>query len=370
MNSVFRAHVVLALLALCAIHAAPPADTTPAAHASFQRSVFGQLPDGEQIDAYTLTNAHGLSATIITYGAIIADLRIPDRHGQLASVIHPTLFSPENLARNFPESAAVIGRVANRIAHGRFTLDGHQYQLTTNAGPDHLHGGSRAFDRVLWHAQPLATAEGAAVKLTFASHDGDEGYPGNLGVAVVYTLTASDALRIDYTATTDQPTPVNLTNHAYFNLAGGGDIRDEVLQLNASRYTAVDARLIPTGGIKSVWWSPLDFRHPTRIGARGRELGPTHRYDCNYVLNRRGAGLQFAARLSDPKSGRTMEVWTTEPGLQLYTSPLAGDVPRDGFVCLETQHFPDSVNHPNFPSVILRPGAIFRSTTELRFSVR
>ncbi len=364
-------HRFLPLLASVAIaftaSAADPTAPTPPAPA---KTLFGHLSDGSPIDAYTMTNAHGMSATVITYGAILADLRVPDRSGHAVSVVHVTTFTPENLAHSFPEAGAIIGRYANRIAHGRFTLDGQQYQLSINLKPHHLHGGFRGFDKVLWHAQPLATANGPAVKLTYASSDGEEGYPGDLGVAVVYTLTNSNVLRIDYTATTDKPTIVNLTNHSYFNLAGTGDIKDELLQINADRFTAKDAEGIPTGELQSVRGTPLDFRRPTAIGARAAALS-NHwfRYDHNFVLNRND-GLSFAARLYDPQSGRIMEVWTTQPGLQLYTTKLNGELPEDhiGRVCLETQHFPDSIHQPSFPSVVLRPSDVFRSTTEYRFT--
>jgi aldose 1-epimerase len=359
------------LLALCA---SVLAQSVPSSPVVLERAVFGRTTEGAEIEAFTLRNRHGASATVITYGAILADLQLPDRHGHVASVIHVTTFSDENLAKGFPQAAAIIGRVANRIANAKFTLDGREYQLAANLPPHHLHGGRRGFDQVLWHAQVIHSKEGdPAVKLTYASANGEEGYPGNLGVAVVYTLTPTDILRIDYTATTDKATPVNLTNHAYFNLAGHGDVRDHVLEINADRFTPLDATAIPTGELKSVRGLPYDFRKPTPVGARAAELsGQWSRYDNNLVLNRKGSGLQFAARLSEPKSGRTVEVWTTEPGFQLYTSKLNGELPPDGagFVCLETQHFPDSIHHPNFPTTVLQPGDVWRSTTEFRFSAK
>ena len=343
-----------------------------ASNAPIEKTRFGQTADGSEIDAYTLRNPHGLTATVITYGAILADLRVPDRSGKVVSVVHVTTFSPENLAKNFPEAGPIIGRVANRIAFAKFTLDGQEYKLAANLPPHHLHGGVRGFDRMMWHAQPMNTDRGPAVKLTYASPDGEEGYPGNLGVAVIYTLTNDDHLRIDYTATTDKPTIVNLTNHSYFNLAGSGDVRDELLEINADRFTPTDNTGIPTGELKSVRGTPLDFRRPTAIGARSEALSNHwYRYDHNFALNRpSGDGLAFAARLVDPKSGRRMEVWTTQPGLQLYTTKLNGELPDDGIgrVCLETQHFPDAIHHPNFASVVLRPSDVFRSTTEFRFS--
>jgi aldose 1-epimerase len=342
-----------------------------AAEAPVQHALFGRAADGTVIDVYTLTNSHGAVAKVITYGAILADLRMPDRDGQLASMVHETVFSEANYQRDFPTAAIVVGRVANRIANARFTLDGHDYQLAANNGRHHLHGGPKGFGHVLWQAQPLDPAGGAAVKLTYVSPDGDEGYPGNLTATVTYTLTSDNTLRLDYGATTDRPTPVNLTNHAFFNLAGGGDVLDTIFLLNADRYTVADATLIPTGEIRSVENSPLDFRTPRALGARGDQLGAARRYDHSFVLNRPATGgLALAARVSEPRSGRVMEVWTTEPGLQLYTSPLAGPAQpgRTGFFCLESQHFPDAVHHPEFPTTILRPGEILRSTTEFRFS--
>jgi len=338
--------------------------------APVEKSLFGTLPDGRAIEAYTLNNGQGATAIVITYGAILADLRMPDAEGKTVSVVHVTTFSPEKLQHNFPEAGPVIGRVANRIAYGRFTLDGHDYHLATNTPPHHLHGGRIGFDHVLW--TPLASRGDhvAAVSLRYRSKDGEEGYPGNLTVTVTYTLTKNNTLRIDYTGTTDQPTVLNLTNHSYFNLAGEGDVTQHVLDIAADQFTPTDATLIPTGELRSVAGTPYDFRAPTPLGAHAADLKFAH-YDINFVL-RHGDDkkLSFAARLRDPTSGRRMEVWTTEPGLQLYTTKLNGPLPPDqiGRVCLETQHFPDAIHHANFPSIVLRPGVDFRSTTEYRFS--
>lgn len=338
------------------------------------RSVFGRTPEGVEIEAYTLTNRHGLTAKVITYGAILADLRVPGRDGKFASVVNPIVASEQGFQRGFANAGIVLGRFANRIANARFTLDGREYQLTANSKPHHIHGGPKNYSRVVWRAAPADALGLAAVTLTYVSPDGEEGYPGQLTVTVRYTLTEQDTLRLDYTATTDRPTPINLTNHAYFNLAGGGDVLDHELTLFADRYTVVDAALIPTGEIKTVAGTPLDFRTTAKFGARASALGPKRRYDHNFVVNRPDgdATLRRAALAFEPQSGRTMETWTTEPGVQLYTSPL-GDRPVNearGFFCLETQHFPDSVNHPHFPTTILRPGTTFRSTTEFRFSVK
>jgi aldose 1-epimerase len=344
--------------------------------ARVERSVFGQMPDGTAVELFTLTNSRGATAKVITYGAILADLRMPDRDGRFISVVREITPTPENFQRGFPQAGAVMGRVTNRIANGRFTLDGRDYQLTKNANPHHIHGGAKGFSRVIWMAETPAAAKrsGASVTLTYVSPAGEEGYPGTLTTRLRYTLTDDNTLRLDYTATTDAPTPVNLTNHAYFNLAGGGDVTDHELTLNADRYTVSDALLIPTGEMKPVTGLPIDFTRPMKLGARAASLGPRHNYDHNFVINRRDgdASLAFAARVVEPKSGRVMETWTTEPAVQLYTGDLSGNLPagRYAFYCLETQHHPDSVNHPQFPTTILRPGQTFRSTTEFRFSTR
>lgn len=369
----------IVLIATVLSWASARAQTPPAAVPPVQHALFGRAADGTVIDVYTLTNSHGAVAKVITYGAILADLRMPDRDGQLASMVHETVFSEANYQREFPNAAIVVGRVANRIANARFTLDGHDYALAANNGAHSIHGGRKGFGRVLWQGQPLDATAGAAVKLTYLSVDGDEGYPGNLAVSVTYTLTDANTLRLDYRATTDKATPVNLTNHAYFNLAGEGDVVDDSLTLNADRTTVADATLIPTGEIVSVKGTPLDFTTPTALGARAALLGAAKRYDHNFILNRTAGGLVRAAHIADPKSGRAMEVWTTEPAVQLYTSPLDAAPAvsavertasgRFGFFCLETQHYPDSIHHPNFPNTVLRPGETFSSTTEYRFAV-
>lgn len=340
-----------------------------------QRSVFGTTSDGAKVELFTLTNARGATAKIITYGAILADLRMPDREGKMGSVVREITASEQGFQRGFRESGAIFGRVANRIAGGQFTLDGKVVNVTRNSGPNHIHGGTMNFSRVLWQASVPANAKSPSVALSYTAADGEEGFPGKLNVTVTYALTAENALRLDYSATTDKPTPVNLTNHAYFNLAGAGDVLDHNVTINADRYTVVDSALIPTGEIKPVAGSPLDFARPTALGARVAQLPANRRYDNNFVINRRegDASLIRAARVHDSRSGRAMEVWTTEPGVQLYTSPLGAPAANEtaarfGFYCFETQHYPDSVNHANFPTTILRPGQTFRSTTEFRFS--
>jgi aldose 1-epimerase len=338
---------------------------------------FGKMPDGASVQLFTLRNARGTVCRVMTLGATLTELRVPDRAGQMTNV----LLGAETLeayAKGFPAAAAVIGRVANRIAQARFTLDGTEYVLAANSAPHHIHGGRRGFAQVVWSGQALpAGPASAAVRLTSFSRDGEEGYPGNLTVTVTYTLTDDNELRIDYEATTDKPTPVNLTNHAYFNLAGSGDALDHELWLGAERYTLADDLLIPTGETAPVKGTPLDFTRPARLGARIDQLKPRpNGYDHNYVLNAGSPTPVLFARARDPRSGRVMEALTTEPGVQLYTGNHLQNVTgtggavfgRHGGFCLETQHFPDSVHHPAFPSTILRPGQKLKSTTIYRFS--
>ena len=349
-----------------------------AAESAVQRAEFGRAADGTVIEVFTLKNQRGAVAKVINYGAILADLQMPDRDGKLAHVVREATFSEANYKRGFPQAAMVPGRVANRIANASFTLDGHDYKLAANNGAHTLHGGLKGFGKALWSGEPIASAAGSAVRLTYVSADGEEGFPGKLTATVTYTLTDANVLRIDYGATADKPTIVNLTNHAYLNLAGEGDVVDYRLTIDADRTTATDATLIPTGEIISVKGTPLDFTTPTALGARADQLaGRGKNYDHNFVINRSGPGLVRAASVVDPKSGRALEVWTTEPAVQLYTSSLAAPAPstpdrpataRFGFFCLETQHYPDSIHHDNFPTTVLRPGETFSSRTEFRFS--
>lgn len=341
---------------------------------------FGRLPDGTAIDIYTLTNAHGLEARIMTYGAILVSLRLPDRNGRFADAV----LGFDDLAGYLgahPYFGAIIGRYANRIAKGRFILNGVTYALAQNNNGNSLHGGSRGFDKVVWKAEPVRQTGAAAVKLTYLSKDMEEGYPGNLAVTVVYALTDADELRISYEATTDKATPVNLTNHTYWNLGGQGqgDILGHELELEADALTAVDspANLIPTGRILSVKGTPFDFTSPHAIGERiARVEGG---YDHNFVLRSGGGKMSLAARVHEPVSGRVLEISTDQPGLQLYSGNfLDGTVKGKGGVayqkhsglCLETQHFPDSPNQPNFPSTILEPGKKYATVTVHKFSVR
>jgi aldose 1-epimerase len=347
--------------------------------ASISKSPYGTAPEGAPVDLYTLANANGLVCKVITYGAIITELHVPDRNGKLGDIVLGFDSLAEYVARN-PFFGCVVGRVANRIAKGRFKLDGKTYSLPINNGPNCLHGGGKGFDKAVWKAEGANGAEGPSVVFSHESPDGDEGFPGALRARVTYTLTNKDELRFDYEATTDRTTPVNLTNHSYFNLACGGDVLGQLLQLKASRYTPADDSMIPTGVIAEVAGGPLDFTQEKPIGRDLKRIeGRTNGYDHNYVIDGGGRGLVVAAKARDPVSGRSMEVSTDQPGVQLYSSnnfdgTLAG---KGGVIlllhsafCLETQHYPDSVNHPGFPSTLLRPGETYRTSTIHRFAAR
>ena len=339
------------------------------------------MENGQPIDLYVLTSKNGLSAKILTYGATLVELQVPDRFGEFNDILlgFDTL---DGFLTNDPYFGVIVGRVANRIARGRFTLDGKEYRLSINDGLNHLHGGLKGFSKVVWRAEPIPEKDGVGVGLSYFSADGEEGYPGGLSVRVVYVLTDDNELRIDYAAKTDKPTPVNLSNHAYFNLAGAenADILDHELLLVADRFTPVDDALNLTGEIMPVEGTPLDFRTPTAIGSRILQIPSSlGGYDHNFVLNNDCGKLAMAARVYDSSTGRVMEILSTEPGVQFYSSNfLDGSIKgkkgifyrkHHGF-CLETQHFPDSVNHTNFPSTILRPGKTYAQTTIHRFSVK
>jgi len=366
-------------------------DDTPTT-ASVTRASFGTFPDGREVSLFTLRNAKGIEVRLIDYGGIVLSILAPDRAGDFADITlgYDDL---EGYLTETPYFGALIGRYGNRIARGRFTLDGAEYELATNNDPNHLHGGDIGFDKVLWSAETIESSDGVGVALAYESADGEEGYPGRLSVAVVYLLTGDDELIIEYRATTDKPTTVNLTHHTYFNLAGAGDILGHELMIDAGRYTPVDATLIPTGELAAANGTPFDFTTPTAIGARiddaDEQLVFGGGYDHNFVLTRPDDGtsvsasgelseLVLAARVVEPISGRVLEVETTEPGLQFYSGNfLDGTIQgkggrpyehRSGF-CLETQHFPDSPNQPGFPSTILRPGEEYRTRTIYRFSV-
>lgn len=352
--------------------------------ASIQKQFYDTTSDGLPVDQYTLTNANGIEAIFITYGGIMTSLRVPDRHGNWSNIVlgFPALADYET--KNSPYFGAVIGRHGNRLANAQFTLEGKTYTLAANNGPNALHGGIKGFNRVVWSAREIQEGEEVGLAFSYLSPDGEEGFPGNLNVEVIFTLIDDNALRIEYAATTDQLTVVNLTNHAYFNLSGNGagTIYDHIIQINADHYTPVNANLIPTGEIAPVAGTPFDFRAPKQIGAYIRS-GETQMvygrgYDHNYALNRSDpTAIEYAARVYDPTSGRILEAWTTEPGIQFYTGNFldgtlvgsSGGIYRqgDGF-CLETQHFPDAPNQPTFVTTALAPSDTYRSTTIYKFS--
>ena len=364
---------------------AAPAGQTATAKPTMTKEPFGKLPDGTPIDIYTLRNSRGFEAMITNYGGFVVSLKAPDKNGKLADVVlgHDSL---EGYLKQPGFMGCITGRYANRIAKGEFKLGGKTYTLAKNNGPNHLHGGRVGFDKRVWQAKDVQGPDAIGVQLSYTSKDGEEGYPGNLAVAVTYWLTNNNELKIDYAATTDKETVVNLTNHSYFNLAGAGngDILKHELTLNADRFTPVDETLIPTGELRPVKGTPLDFTAPTAIGARiddqkDQQMVYGKGYDHNFVVNGNPGQLRLAARVSEPVSGRVLEVLTTEPGVQLYTGNfLDGSIKgkgdkayqrRYGF-CLETQHFPDSPNKPQFPTTTLKPGEQFKSATVFRFSTQ
>jgi len=344
---------------------------------SIEKKAFGKTPDGQEVDLYTLTNDNGLQAEIMTYGGIVRTLLVPDRNGNLADIVLGYDTLDEYIKEN-PYFGALIGRYGNRIAKGKFTLEGVEYTLATNDGLNHLHGGIKGFDKVVWNAEQMQTDKGPALKLTYTSKDGEEGYPGNLTCTVVYTLTNNNELTVDYEAETDKNTVVNLTHHSYFNLAGhnSGDIFAHELMLTADHFTPVDDTLIPTGEIKAVNGTPMDFTKPMAVGSRIDQVKGG--YDHNFALNSSGGSLALAASVYEPNSGRVMEISTTEPAIQFYSGNfLDGSLKGKGSVynkhngfCLETQHFPDSPNQPNFPSVVLKPGEKYTHLTVHKFSAR
>lgn len=353
---------------------------TPKDFSQITPEPFGRTLDGTPVEIYTLRNANGMTARIMTYGGIVQSLSVPDKKGNFGDVVlgYDTL---GGYLTNSPYFGSLIGRYGNRIAKGHFTLDGKIYTLATNNGPNSLHGGIKGFDKVVWqvvHAE--YTAQGAQLELSYTSPDGEEGYPGTLTVTAIYTVTPDNSLRLDYKATTDEATVVNLTQHSYFNLAGHGDILGHVVSLNADTYTPVDSTLITTGELRPVDGTPFDFRKPVTIGSRVNASDEQIKFgggiDHNWVVNHPMGQLGLDARVFDPSSGRVMEVWSTEPGLQFYSGNfLDGTIkgkdgqvyPYRGAIAMEPQHFPDSPNHPNFPSVVLRPGKVYHNTIIYKF---
>ena len=352
-----------------------------AAAQTVTKQSYGKTAAGENVDLYTLRNGKGVEAKITNYGGILVSLKVPDRNGKFDDVVLGFNDLDSYLTKNDPYMGALIGRYGNRIAKGRFTLNGVEYKLAVNNGENHLHGGIKGFDKVVWTGHEMKTPAGPAVVLTYLSKDGEEGYPGNLNVKVVYTLTNNNELKIDYTATTDKDTVTNLTHHSYFNLAGegNGDILSHLVTISANRFVPTDAGSIPTGELKSVTGTPFDFLKPTAIGARinqdDEQLKFGNGYDHTWVVN--GRGMRLAATAYEATSGRVMQVWTTEPGVQFYTGNFlngtltgkSGKVyaRRNGF-CFETQHYPDSPNQPSFPTTTLKKGATYKSTTIYKFS--
>lgn len=357
----------------------------PGVERKMQKRPFGKLVNGEAVDLYLLKNKSNLEVGIINYGGIVVSMKVPDRRGEMADVVlgYDDLSDYEKDRWHF---GAIIGRYANRIAQGRFTLNGHEYNLARNNGPNHLHGGIKGFEKVLWRGRDMSAAQHDTLMLEYVSADGEEGYPGNLAVHVSYSLSDENEFKMEYAATTDKDTVVNLTNHSYFNLAGAGngDIGQNQLQLNADRFTPVNETLIPTGELRSVKGTPFDFTQPQAIGAKINQDDPQLKfgsgYDHNWVLNGgRDGPVSLAAKVHEPTSGRAMDIFTTEPGIQFYSGNFLEHTTRGkngktyerrfGF-CLETQHFPDSPNHANFPSTVLKASQTFQSTTILKFSSR
>ncbi len=376
-----------ALCAACLMGCATdnPAGTAadlPGARGQITRRAFGKTKEGTPVDLFTLRNTKGAEARICNYGGLVISLKVPDRNGKFGDVVlgYDML---DGYLKSSPYFGAIIGRYGNRIAKGKFTLNGKEYTLAINNGPNALHGGIKGFDKVVWTPKILATPDGPALELRYLSKDAEEGFPGNLSVIAVYTLTEDNGLKLDYTATTDKDTVVNLTQHSYFNLAGKGDNLHHEVMIKADKFTPVDSTLIPTGELRPVEGTPFDFRKSTAIGARinqdDEQLKFGKGYDHNWVINKPAGKLGIMARVYEPTSGRVLEVLSTEPGLQFYTGNfLDGTITgKGGWVyqfrnafCMEPQHYPDSPNHPNFPSVVLKPGQVYKHTLIYRFSVQ
>ncbi len=341
-----------------------------------KKTVFGNVDD-KQVFEFTLTNKNGVEVKILNYGGLVTHLMVPDKKGTIEDVVLG-YDSLQDYIKDTPYFGAIVGRYGNRIANGQFSIDGKTFNLAKNNGPNHLHGGIKGFDKIVWDAEDFIKPEAAGVILTYLSPDNEEGYPGNLNIKITYTLTNENELKIDYEAETDKPTVLNLTHHSYFNLKGhgNGDILDHRMQIFADRFTPVDADLIPTGELKEVEGSAMDFRTPAAIGARIAQVEGG--YDHNYVLNNTDGNIRLVAKVIEPETGRSMEVYTDQPGIQFYSGNFLdgsnigkGGKPYKkhfGF-CLETQHFPDSPNHENFPTTILRPGEKYKTQTVYKFGV-
>jgi aldose 1-epimerase len=369
---------LFACLAVAASAALAGADDTP--KPGITHKPYGKMPDGTEVEEYTLTNAHGITMKVITMGGIVTEIHTPDKNGKFADICLGCSDVKDYLETS-PFFGALVGRVGNRIAKGKFTLNGKEYTLAVNNGPNHLHGGKVGFDKKVWKASPGAGRGIQTLTLEYTSKDGEEGYPGTLHAKVIYILTDANEWQINYSATTDKATPINLTQHCYFNLAGhdSGTILDEVLQINADKYTPTDDTLIPTGKIEPVKGTPFDFTTPTPIGKHIKEIkADPQGYDLNYVLNGPMGTMHPCAKVVDPKSGRTLTVTTTEPGVQFYTGNFLDGKQKGkggitykqyGGFCLETQHFPDSINHKEFPSVVLEPGQTYMHATVYAFGV-
>ncbi len=364
-----------ALLAGCQSPEGPEAVALP-------KEPFGTAPDGKPVELYTLRNSAGIEARIMTYGGIIVSLKVPDKNGKLGDVV----LGYDNLdsyVKNSPYFGALIGRYGNRIAKGHFTLDGKEYTLAINNGPNSLHGGLKGFDKRVWKATTQQSLDGAQLVLNYTSPDGEEGYPGTLQVTAVYTIMRDNALRLEFTATTDKDTVVNLTQHSYFNLAGKGNILNHIVTIPANKFTPVDSTLIPTGELRPVDGTPFDFRSPTAIGARidqdDQQLKFGGGYDHNWVISKEMGKLDLMAKVYDPESGRVLDIFSTEPGLQFYSGNfLDGTITGKGgwtyerraALAMEPQHFPDSPNQPEFPTTELKPGEVYHHTMMYRFSIQ
>lgn len=371
---------LLIVAALSALSLLGCASVPNAGKPQIKRHPFGKMPDGKLVDLFTLNNANGVEVSICNYGGIVVSFKVPDRHGKLGDIVLGFDHLDDYIKRS-PFFGCIVGRYGNRIAKGKFTLNGKQYQLAVNNGPNALHGGLKGFDKVVWDAKLKVSTAGPALELHYVSEDGEEGFPGNLSVTAVYTLTADNGLRLDYTATTDKDTVVNLTQHSYFNLAGQGDVLNYEVMIASDKFTPVDHTLIPTGELRPVEGTPFDFRKPTRIGARidedNEQLKFGGGYDHNFVFDKPLGKLALAARVHDPSSGRVLEVLTSEPGMQFYTANRMTNMKgkggkayiKRGAFCMEPQHFPDSPNQPGFPSTVLKAGEIYKSTIIYRAAV-